>query len=109
MMYWGACRKQLVVCTLLFPDGRTLTGTNRCRLSIDHTDCNRVIAGSASGQDYDLCGPPVHAEEDVLNMAYDLGRDTEGAVAFLEGHTYYCPDCQQKLVDAGVRCFNIVE
>jgi hypothetical protein len=67
------------------------------------------MVGCESGENYEICGPPIHAEDAVLQKAKLLGLNTHGAIAFLEGHTYYCRECQERLVAAGVRCLNICE
>ncbi len=108
MAEWGPCKKQEVTCVILTPDGQEVVGVNRCRTA-GWANCPRVLSGCETGENYSLCGPPIHAEEAAIAKAKEQGIDIEGGVAFLTGHNYYCPDCQKALVDAGVRCFNLCE
>ena len=98
---WHPCLKQLTRCVVRFDDGREFEATNSCH--VEGADvCPRVTAGSKSGEGYDLCGPPKHAEQEVAKL---LGKEPSGAggIAYLFGHTWMCMDCQHALVEAGIR------
>jgi deoxycytidylate deaminase len=101
------CRKQVVTCSILAPSGEMVSATNSCTINEGVHECPRVTAGCKTGEGYDLCGPPKHAEEEAILKAQERGIDIEGGTAFLEGHDYFCPDCQKALIAAGVRCFNV--
>lgn len=109
---WHACLKQKTRCVIVVDLGAVsrlqYEATNSCHVE-DAQVCPRVTAGSPSGEGYELCGPPKHAEQEaVLAMLNDRdswrGRMTN-AVAYLYGHTWLCMDCQHALTAAGVRTF----
>jgi hypothetical protein len=108
---WHACLKQKTRCVIrVLSDPWTLDitsfeATNSCHVE-DAEVCPRVTAGSKSGEGYDLCGPPFHAEQEAARLlleTYPDGAPNGGATAFLYGHTWMCQDCQEALVAAGVR------
>jgi len=61
--------------------------------------CPRVTAGSRTGEDYELCGPPIHAEAAVAAL---VPPTTEGGTAYLYGHNWFCGPCQWALTDRGI-------
>lgn len=112
---WHACLKQKTRCVIKVPvkdfdtgqiNIRTFEATNSCHVE-DAEECPRVTAGAASGEGYDLCGPPNHAEQEAAKFAsqyFPYGVPV-GSVAYLYGHTYLCMDCQHALTLLGVNTF----
>lgn len=99
---WHPCLKQKTRCEILVADGRRFEATNACHVG-DAEICPRVTAGCPTGEGYDLCGPPIHAEAAAAAL---LPEDAKmGGVAFLYGHTWLCGPCQHALTDVGVRVF----
>lgn len=82
-------------------------GRNRCQSALGPDVCARE--GKASGEDYDLCGPPVHAEVDALDGldVREIDFDTDEYRVLVSGHDYVCRECQQTLVKAGFTHFEI--
>lgn len=103
---WHSCLKQLTRCVIVYYDGRNwrdVEATNSCHVE-DAEVCPRVTAGSPSGEGYELCGPPKHAEAEAAAL---LPERATNATAYLYGHTWMCGPCQHALTDAGVRQFVI--
>lgn len=96
---WHPCLKQLTRCRIVLDDGSVFEATNSCHVE-GATVCPRVTAGSLSGEGYDLCGPPLHAEDEAAAL---VPEGNEGGIAYLYGHTWMCGPCQHALVAAGVR------
>jgi hypothetical protein len=96
------CAKARVICTLVTPEGERIVGENAC--DNPQTTCPRE-----PGEGYDkcqtICRQQGHAEAVVVRLA---GERARGARAYLEGHSYACRDCQEKLFGAGVRSLSIV-
>jgi hypothetical protein len=90
------CAKTRVRVTLTHPDGRSWTGENRCRNP-------QAVCPRLPGEGYDkcrtVCDQVGHAERDALQLA---GEHAHGCTASLDGHTYYCMECQHALFAAGV-------
>lgn len=90
------CAKVTVKCSIVVPSGDIFVGTNYC-------ETPQSICPRAVGEGYEkcktICHQVGHAEVVALMLA---GERAEGAVAYLEGHTHYCKDCQEALFDAGV-------
>ena len=103
---WGRCLKQVVTCVIYTSDGQIFTATNLCAC-VGMSECPRVTAGAKTGEQYELCGPPIHAEEAAIKEMRLAGADGTGGVAVLYGHTYACGACQQALVAAGIRTITI--
>lgn len=112
---WHSCLKQKTRCVIKVPVRNTDTGetvlrsfeaTNSCHIE-GAEECPRVTAGAATGEGYDLCGPPNHAEQEAAKFAapYFPYGVPQGAVAYLYGHTYLCKDCQDALTFLGVKTF----
>jgi hypothetical protein len=99
----GPCAKQIVKCTLVFPDGNYVVGENWC--ANPQQECPRAV-----GEDYQkcksICQQEGHAEIVALRIA---GEMAFGSRAYLEGHTYACRECQEALFAAGVRSFTVIE
>ena len=100
----AACLKQTVTCRIVRADGRVYEATNSCNVD-GLTECPRVTAGCKTGEGYDLCGPPVHAEVAAAKFA-EATREVEGE-AHLYGHDYMCEACQKALIAVNVRTFHI--
>jgi hypothetical protein len=96
---WHPCLKQLTRCLISYPDGTKVEATNSCHVEGAEV-CPRVTAGSKSGEGYELCGPPKHAEQEAAKL---VPPGKEDGIAFLFGHTWMCMDCQHALTAAGVR------
>lgn len=105
---WHPCLKQLVRCRIIFTDqqgkSRMVEATNSCSVG-DAIVCPRVIAHSLSGEDYELCGPPLHAEQEAIKLLPEGLAD--GGIAYIYGHDWLCMDCQHALTAAGVDTFII--
>lgn len=98
----AACLKQTVTCRIVRADGRVYEATNSCNVD-GLKECPRVTAGCKTGEGYELCGPPVHAEVAAALKAAD-SKDVPGE-AYLYGHTYMCEPCKQALIAVGVTAF----
>lgn len=92
----GRCAKLRTRCTIVTPDGEHFVGENWCNNPMP--TCPR-----RPGEDYTKCKTACqqfgHAE---VMAAFLADKKCIGATAFLEGHTYYCQNCQETLFDAGV-------
>jgi len=88
---------------LITKDGERFVGTNACRNP--QLSCPR-----ADGEGYEkcksICDQPGHAEEQALELA---GPKAVGAMAYITGHRYACPNCQVELFKAGVHALRIGE
>jgi deoxycytidylate deaminase len=93
----GECAKVKVKCTLVTTTGAHIIGGNWC--ANPQENCPR---GSLDGYEkcQTICGQYGHAEEVAVLLA---GENADGATAYLEGHTYYCMNCQHVLFKAGVK------
>lgn len=97
----GHCLKQTVTCVITDEStGVSVEATNRCSVG-DATVCPRVTLGCASGEGYENCGPPVHAEVAAIADAKRLGMSLDTARVY--GHTYICGPCDLALKTAGVK------
>jgi len=102
------CLKQLTRCKIVTGTGQIVEATNSCDTSVapdiyqEQGVCPRVTAESVSGEDYDLCGPPLHAEAEAAKL---VPEGNVGGAAFLYGHTWLCGPCQHALVAKGIRTF----
>lgn len=93
------CAKQTVTCTLVFDDGREVTGSNWC--ANPQASCPR-LPGEGYEKCRTICGQSSHAEVDAIEKATAIGLDTRGTIARLRGHSYACQSCQEALQRAGV-------
>ncbi|HEX7906729.1 MAG TPA: hypothetical protein VF534_01370 [Paraburkholderia sp.] len=100
----GPCVKATVRCTLITSSGERIVGENWCHNP--QSVCPR--ADMPTGVGYELCKSMCqqegHAETVALRVAGDKAR---GAHAYIEGHTYACPSCQQSLFGSGVAALTI--
>lgn len=95
----GPCLKQLVKCTIVRADGRRYEGTNTC--DVDRA-CPRVMLSLKNGEGYHLC-QSLHAEANAAILARE-SIDVEG-IAYVEGHDFFCRECQHALQAVNVRRF----
>jgi deoxycytidylate deaminase len=81
-------------------------GRNSCQSQAGPRTCARDEVGANAGEQYDLCGPPLHAEEDALRQL-DVREVRPGDMmrAIITGQDWLCRNCQKMLFDAGVRTF----
>lgn len=91
----GPCAKQTTRTTLV--NGEKLyVGENWCRNP-------QKICPRNHGEGYEkcktICDQVGHSEEVAVMLA---GENAKGATAYLEGHSYYCMNCQHVLFGAGV-------
>lgn len=100
---WHPCLKQKTRCVIVAEDGAIYEATNSCHVE-DATVCPRVTAGCPTGEGYDLCGPPKHAEAEAAAM---VPAGNMGGTAYLYGHDWMCGPCQHALQAAGVSTFVI--
>lgn len=95
------CVKRQLGCILVFEDGSYVEGANGAPKPLEACNpCPRMVKGSHSGQDLDLC-KAVHAERQALLKAARYGYATEGAKLY----SYMgapCKDCMIELIEAGV-------
>lgn len=116
---WHPCLKQKTRCIIevhdLSKDAGYFGGevkhfeaTNSCHVD-DAEVCPRVTAGAKTGEGYELCGPPNHAEQEAAKLVSAHYPDgiPGPSVAYLYGHFYLCQECQVALTDVGVRTFFI--
>lgn len=100
----GPCAKKHVVCTIVSWDGRTrVIGDNSCANP-------QPVCPREPGEGYEkcksICKQLGHAEDVALQAAIPLGV-AKGGHAYVEGHTYACRDCQEKLFGAGIEALSI--
>ena len=93
------CAKTTVYCTIINPAGFKATGHNLC-------ENPQSVCPREDGEGYEkcktICKQKGHAEEVAIDLA--AGRfEIEGSTAYIEGHSYFCMDCQHKLFSAGVK------
>lgn len=95
----GPCVKQRVFCTIIAPDGQRWKGENHC--GNPQTVCPRADMPTGVGYELcrDVCQQVGHAEVVAASMA---GAGAQGAVAYIEGHTYACENCKATLFALGV-------
>lgn len=98
---WHPCLKQKTRCRIRLEDGRTFEATNACRVG-GATICPRVTAGCPTGEGYELCGPPAHAESAAAAL---VPEGNKGGIAYLYGHNWLCGPCQWALQGKGVQTF----
>lgn len=103
MSDWHACLKQPTRCVIVLANGWRIEATNRCKVG-DEEICPRVTAGCPTGEGYELCGPPIHAEQAA---AAQVPEGNRGGTAYLYGHDWLCRDCQHALTAVGVTNFVI--
>lgn len=99
----GTCLKQVVTCVLTDEStGVSIEAQNQCNPAGAPKVCPRVTAKCKSGEDYHLCGPPVHAEEAVVRAAMNAGMRLDGSTVRVYGHDYVCDECFKLLTEVGV-------
>jgi len=97
----GPCAKTVVLCTLVFPDGRRVVGENACNKP-------QAVCPRLPGEGYikcrTICDQPGHAETMAIALA---GHTAFGAHAYIEGITYACRACQESLFGNGAVALTI--
>lgn len=74
--------------------------------------CPRILKGSKTGEDYDLCSlhnAEGHAEPMLMKAAAEAGIPTEGADVYMYGHWWACQPCWGALIKGGIRDVYLVE
>ena len=99
---WHPCLKQKTRCVIVTLKG-VYEATNSCHVG-DAEVCPRVTAGCPTGEGYELCGPPKHAEAEAAAL---VPEGNIGGIAHLFGHNWLCGPCQWALQKAGISNFHI--
>lgn len=94
------CIKQVVTATIITPSGERFTGSNYTTKDNGGV-CPRANMKSGEGYDLcrDVCGQIGHAEVIAIMIA---GDKANGALLYLEGHTYACDNCSLTAKKAGI-------
>ncbi len=74
--------------------------------------CERVHLGCKSGEGYELCegcSPKNHSEPTAIKNARERGNNTEGADLYLWGHWWFCKDCWDAMIEAGIKNVYLLE
>mgnify|MGYP001597820658 FL=1 len=75
--------------------------------------CIRRMLKIKSGQKYWLCpgcaAPRNHSEPTAIRDAKKNGCDTQGANLYLWGHWWFCKDCWDAMISAGIRDVYLME
>lgn len=98
----GPCAKATVRCTIIATSGEVFVGTNEC--GSPQPSCPR-LPGEGYEKCKTVCRQAGHAEQQAADLAGDKVR---GAIACLEGHTYACQACQERLFGAGLYALRVV-
>lgn len=103
-MKTGPCAKKRVICTIVAPNGQTrVTAENECLNP-------QPVCPREPGEGYEkcksICQQFGHAEAVAVHLAEIMGF-AKGGHAYVEGHTYACRDCQERLFGAGVAALTI--
>jgi len=96
-----SCAKKKVECVIVAPRGESFVGENSC--NNPQEVCPR-LPGEGYEKCKSICDQPDHAETAALKLA---GGKVEGGVAYIYGIDHLCKDCQQTLVQAGIKTFVI--
>lgn len=96
---YGDCAKQVVKATIVTVDGERFVGFNKVRNA--QRECPRGDMPSGTGYELcrDVCDQTGHAEVNAMRSA---AEKADGAVLYLEGHTYACAACQAAANAAGI-------
>ena len=100
--------------SVIVKDGKIFgIGANGSNYHEEH-ECERVIRGSKSGQDYELCEgchPKNHGEQSAIADARDHhdGADLTGAEVYLWGHWWCCESCWKAMLDNGITTVHLLE
>lgn len=100
----GPCAKAQVRCTIISPDGRPFVGTNYCLNA--QPACPRE-PGEGYEKCASICRQVGHAEQVAYDKAAAEGG-VRGGIAYLEGHTYACQACQERLFGGGLYALRVV-
>lgn len=97
----GPCAKARTRCTIVTTEGDRIVGENWCN-NPQPTCPRKEMEG------YEKCSKVCQQYGHAEVMAAFLADDQcIGATAYLEGHTYYCQNCQETLFEAGVVALRI--
>lgn len=92
------CAKKIVRCIIVAESGDVFYGDNSC-------DTPQVSCPRSKDEDYTkcktICNQPGHAEEMALRAAGN--HNLKGAIAYMQGTTHFCENCQKQLFDAGIK------
>lgn len=107
----SGCIKQQVGAVIV-KDGHIVGfGNNGC--AHPQTACPRETMEYKSGDGYhlcwDVCHQWSHAEINALGDALADKEDLEGATLYLYGHWYCCPDCMERMKEAGIASFHLMD
>jgi len=96
----GPCAKQTTRATIVALDGSRYVGENDCLTP--QATCPR--GDMPSGVGYELCASICHQTGHAeVNAVRAAGSAAEGAILYLEGHTYACGNCKAVAAAAGIR------
>lgn len=95
----GRCLKQTVTATIVTAVGTRYVATNG--IAVAQTACPRAELPTGVGYELcrDVCKQSGHAEVNAVKLA---GKAAEGAILYVEGHTYACDSCQAAAKAAGI-------
>ncbi|HEX9804528.1 MAG TPA: deaminase [Candidatus Dojkabacteria bacterium] len=68
--------------------------------------CERIKLNFPTGVGYDKCpgcSPENHSEANAIKDAIKNGFDAKGADLYLWGHWWFCKDCWDKMIGAGIK------
>lgn len=75
--------------------------------------CIRRMLKIKSGEKYWLCpgcaAPRNHSEPTAIRNARKTGHDTKGADLYLWGHWWFCKDCWNVMIAAGIKNVYLME
>ena len=75
-------------------------------------ECERVKNNIPTGQGYELCEgchPKNHGEGRAIKDAKDHGHDTRGADLYMWGHWWFCKNCWDAMISAGIKDVYLLE
>jgi len=98
------CFRKVVRCDIVSVDMVLLASKENVCESQVPGHCARDLHNAHAGEQYDLCGPPIHAEalavDEVVRKFGDLTG--QGATAYISGNDYVCRPCFLQLKSIGV-------
>lgn len=98
------CYRKVVRCDIVDEDMVLLASKENVCESSCVGACARDVHGYHSGEGYDLCGPPIHAEVLAIDELIRKDRlDEEGLTAYISGNDYVCRACHIALRKAGIK------
>jgi len=96
---WEPCAKQQTL-AIVEKNGKFWIGSNSCRRP--QKTCPRGDMASGVGYELckDICDQTDHAEVNAIKAA---GRNAEGAILYLFGHTRICDECRKFSILRGIK------